>query len=107
MREYDSKNLYPFFNRTTKAQEVKKRQILLFAKKCKENGLDLCKRMDQMLKYAKVATIRDEQKILNKKLESEMKKKEDKLDLMMELERLKGIKKEEEEKNKKKLKKIE
>ena len=48
MREYDSKNLYPFFNRTTKAQEVKKRQILLFAKKCKENGLDLCKRMDQM-----------------------------------------------------------
>ena len=87
MREYDSKNLYPFFNRTTKAQEVKKRQILLFAKKCKENGLDLCKRMDQMLKYAKVATIRDEQKILNKKLESEMKKKEDKLDLMRKIKR--------------------
>lgn len=69
--------------------------------------MDLTKRMDQILKYAKVVTIRDQQKIMNKKQKNEMQKKNEKLDIMLELERLKGLKKEEEEKFKKKIKKIE
>ena len=48
--------------------------------------------MDQLLKYAKVVSIRDLQKKEHIKMEKDFKDKENKLDLMMELERLKNIK---------------
>ena len=69
--------------------------------------MDLTKRMNQILKYAKVVTIRDEQKKVTKRLKNDIKKKDEKMDLIMELERLKGLKQEEEEKHKMKLKKLE
>ena len=78
--------------------EKEKTQILLNAKQCKEEEYDLSKRMNQLLHYAKVVTIRDIQKKESKKIDAEYKKKEEKLDLMMELERLKGLKQEEEKK---------
>jgi hypothetical protein len=107
MKEYDLQRQDYYYYHTHRAQDAKNKKILFFAQQCKENGLDLSKRMDQILKYAKCVNIRDEQKILNKKLKSELKKKEEKLDLIMELERLKGLKKEEEEKNMKKIKRLE
>ena len=56
-----------------------------------------------MLKYAKVVTIRDIQKAEHKKMEEDYKKKEEKLDLMMEIERLKELKfQQEKEANRKK-----
>ena len=107
MKEYDiQKELFNFY-KTHRHQETKNKKILFFAQQCKENELDLSKRMDQILKYAKCVNIRDKQKILNKKIKNDLKKKEEKLDVMMELERLKGLKKEEEEKNMKKKKRYE
>jgi len=102
MKEFDIQRQNFNFYQTHRAQETKNKKILFYAQQCKENGLDLSKRMDQILKYAKCVNIRDKQKILNKKLKNELRRKEDKLDLMMELERLKGLKKEEEEKSLKK-----
>ena len=99
MKEFDIQRQNFNFYQTHRAQETKNKKILFYAQQCKENGLDLSKRMDQILKYAKCVNIRDKQKILNKKLKNDLRKKEDKLDLMMELERLKGLKKEEEEKS--------
>ena len=99
MKEFDIQRQTFNFYQTHRAQETKNKKILFYAQQCKENGLDLSKRMDQILKYAKCVNIRDKQKILNKKLKNDLRKKEDKLDLMMELERLKGLKKEEEEKS--------
>ena len=61
---------------------------------------DYVKQMDKMVLYAKVATIRDRQIIDKKKIEEINKKKEEKLDLLMELERLKDLKYREEEKEK-------
>ena len=107
MQDFDSHNTFINWCHTNRAQETRNKKILLYAQQCKENGMDLSKRMDQLLKYAKIVTVRDEQKIENKKLKSEIKKKEEKLDLIMELERLKGIKLEEEQKYKRRLKKIE
>ena len=107
MKEYDiQKELFNFY-KTHRHQETKNKKILFFAQQCKENELDLSKRMDQILKYAKCVNIRDKQKILNKKIKNDLKKKEEKLEVMMELERLKGLKKEEEEKNMKKKKRYE
>ena len=99
MKDFDIQRQTFNFYQTHRAEETKNKKILFYAQQCKENGMDLSKRMDQILKYAKCVNIRDKQKILNKKLKNDLRKKEDKLDLMMELERLKGLKKEEEEKS--------
>ena len=107
MKDFDIQRQNFNFYQTHRAQETKNKKILFYAQQCKENGLDLSKRMDQLLKYAKCVNIRDKQKILNKKLKNELRRKEDKLDLMMELERLKGLKKEEEEKSLKKKRRYE
>ena len=108
MIEFDLKNsIYYKGNMTSRAQENKNKKILLFAKECKENELDLTKKMNQLLKYAKVVSVRDEQKKMRIKLKNEIKRKDEKLELMMELERLKGLKLEEEEKNKLKEKRLE
>jgi len=52
--------------------------------------------MNQMVLYSKVVTIRDKQLQENKRLESEWVEEQKKLDLMMEIERLKVLKEEEE-----------
>jgi hypothetical protein len=52
--------------------------------------------MNQMVLYSKVVTIRDKQINENKKLEQEWVDEQKKLDLMMEIERLKVLKVEEE-----------
>lgn len=52
--------------------------------------------MNQMVLYSKVVTIRDKQIQENKMLEQEWVEEQKKLDLMMEIERLKVLKIEEE-----------
>lgn len=47
--------------------------------------------MNQMVLYSKVVTIRDKQLNENKRLEEEWKEEQKKLDLMMEIERLKVL----------------
>ena len=65
---------------------------------------DAIKDLNILCKYAKIASIRDRQLNERKEMENLYKKKEERLDLMMELERLKEIKfKEEKEKQIKKL----
>ena len=65
---------------------------------------DAIKDLNILCKHAKIATIRDKQLDERKQMENLYKKKEERLDLMMELERLKEIKfKEEKEKHIKKL----
>ena len=60
-----------------------------------DNELDDVKQMNQMVLYSKVVTIRDKQLAENKRLESEWIEEQKKLDLMMEIERLKGLQAEE------------
>ena len=57
--------------------------------------------MNQMVLYSKVVTIRDKQLEENKMLEQEWVSEQKKLDLMMEIERLKVLKEEEEREAKK------
>ena len=57
---------------------------------------DDVKHMNQMVLYSKVVTIRDKQLEENKQLEKEWLDEQRKLDLMMEIERLKSLKVQEE-----------
>lgn len=57
---------------------------------------DDVKHMNQMMLYSKVVTIRDKQLLENKRLEQDWLEEQKKLDLMMEIERLKDLKKAEE-----------
>ena len=75
-----------------KEKQLQGTSILAAAKRAKENSLDAVKDMDKLLKYAKVVSIRDIQKKEHQQMEKAYKAKEDKLDLMMELERLKNLK---------------
>lgn len=61
-----------------------------------DNDLDDVKQMNQMVLYSKVVTIRDKQLEENKRLEAEWIEEQKKLDLMMEIERLKVLQEEEE-----------
>ena len=77
--------------------ENKKNSTLLSrAQKHADNDLDDVKHMNQMVLYSKVVTIRDKQLEENKRLEAEYIEEQKKLDLMMEIERLKVLKEEEE-----------
>ena len=58
--------------------------------------MDDVKHMNQMVLYSKVVTIRDKQLNENKRLEQEWIEEQKKLDLMMEIERLKSLQEEEE-----------
>jgi hypothetical protein len=53
--------------------------LLRAAKKAKEDAYDATKEMDQMLKYAKVVTIRDKQVAEHKRMEEIYKKKRRKI----------------------------
>jgi len=66
-----------------------------------DEDLDDVKHMNQMMLYSKVVTIRDKQLEENKRLEQEWIDEQKKLDLMIEIERLKVLKEEEEREAKK------
>jgi hypothetical protein len=70
----------------------KNNSLLAQAKKIIDKEDDAVKEMNKMVLYAKVATIRDKQQEEQKMLQEDFKKKEMKMDLMMELERLKELK---------------
>lgn len=74
----------------------KAESLLSKAQKKLDEDLDDVKHMNQMMLYSKVVTIRDKQLNENKQLESEWISEQKKLDLMMEIERLKVLKEEEE-----------
>ena len=57
--------------------------------------------MNQMVFYSKVVTVRDKQLLEQKELEKEYVEEQKKLDLMMEIERLKFLQEEEEREKRK------
>ena len=59
-----------------------------------DNDLDDVKNMNQIVMYAKCVTVRDKQLQENKELEQEWVQEQKKLDLMMEIERLKVLREE-------------
>lgn len=82
-------------------QKNKADTLLSKAQKQLDEELDDVKHMNQMVLYSKVVTIRDKQIEENKRLEQEWVDEQKKLDLMMEIERLKILKIEEEREAKK------
>ena len=82
-------------------EKIKGDTLLSKAKKKLDEDLDDVKHMNQMVLYSKVVTIRDKQIKENKNLEQEWVEEQKKLDLMMEIERLKILKEEEEREEKK------
>merc|ERR1712096_259241 len=56
---------------------------------------DDVKHMNQMVMYSKIVTVRDKQLLESKALESEWVKEQKRLDLMMEIERLKSLQEQE------------
>lgn len=83
-------------NEWNKAETNKAETLLSKAQKKLDEELDDVKHMNQMVLYSKVVTIRDKQLQENKRLEQEWVEEQKKLDLMMEIERLKVLKEEEE-----------
>ena len=80
--------------------------ILAAAQRAKENALDASKEMSTLLRCSKVASIRDLQREEHKRMEKNFREKEAKLDLMMELERLKELRFQEDKEKEEKLKRI-
>ena len=78
--------------------------ILAAAQRAKENALDASKEMNTLLRCSKVASIRDLQREEHKRMERSFREKEAKLDLMMELERLKELRFQEDKEKEEKLK---
>ena len=73
--------------------------LLLEAQKALDNNEDCVKEMEKLALYAKVASIREKQLKEHKIMEQMYKKKEEKLDTMMELERLKELKQQQDREN--------
>lgn len=65
--------------------------LLTKAQALMDEEQDDVKKMNQMVLYSKVVTIRDQQLLESKNLESEWVREQKKLDLMMEIERLKDL----------------
>ena len=89
---YDKKKPKLFLNDIEKENLIEKNKIINRAKKMFDDNENVVKEMEKLALYARVATIRNKQKKEKKILEQNFKKKEDKLDTMMELERLKDLK---------------
>jgi len=68
-----------------------------------DEELDDVKQMNQMVLYSKVVTIRDKQLEENQRLEGEWTEEQKKLDLMMEIERLKSLKEQDEREQRRKV----
>ena len=103
LKEID-KNRPQYLTKSQKDIQFSGNSILAAAKRAKENQLDATKEMNTLLKCSKVASIRDLQKEEHKRMEKQFKEKEAKLDLMMELERLKELKFREDKEKEEKLK---
>ena len=92
IQKYD-KNKPTYFLSDIERENIKNNNKLLAkARKYKDDNEDVVKEMEKLAFYAKVATIRDRQKQEHKIMEQNYKRKEEKLDTMMELERLKELK---------------
>ena len=65
--------------------------LLTKAQTLMDEEQDDVKKMNQMVLYSKVVTIRDQQLVESKKLEEEWVREQKKLDIMMEIERLKDL----------------
>lgn len=87
-------------------EKVKADTLLSKAQKKIDEDLDDVKHMNQMVLYSKVVTVRDKQLNENKRLEQEYIEEQKKLDIMMEIERLKALKIEEEREAKKAVQRI-
>ena len=85
-------NRFEELNDIEKENIDKNNNLLSQAKKIMEQNEDCVKDMNHIVLYAKIASIRDRQLEEHKMMEKMYKRKESKLDLMMELERLKELK---------------
>ena len=74
---------------TTKRKGAQVENLLTKAQKQIDEDRDDVKHMNQMMLYSKVVTIRDKQLEENKMLEQEWIEEQKRLDIMMEIERLK------------------
>lgn len=83
-------------------EKAKNETLLTKAQQMLDEEHDDVKHMNQMMLYSKVVTIRDKQKEEQKRLEQEWIEEQKRLDLMMEIERLKSLKLQEEREVKKK-----
>lgn len=83
-------------NEWQQAEKNKADTLLSKAQKKMDEEMDDVKHMNQMVLYSKVVTIRNKQCEESKRLEQEWIDEQKKLDLMMEIERLKVLKEEEE-----------
>ena len=84
-------NRFEELNDIEKENIDKNNNLLSQAKKIMEQNEDCVKDMNHIVLYAKIASIRDRQLEEHKMMEKMYKRKESKLDLMMELERLKEL----------------
>ena len=89
---YDKKKPKQFLSDIEKENIIEKNKIISRAKKYIDESEDVVKEMEKLAFYARVATIRNKQKQEHKIIEQNYKKKEEKLDTIMELERLKELK---------------
>ena len=78
----------------TREQQQRAEGLLSRAQILQDEQLDDVKKMNSMMLYSKVVTIRDKQLQQEKILEAEYKEEQRRLDLMMEIERLKGLQEE-------------
>ncbi len=78
----------------------KSKGILAHAEKQMDEQIDEVKKMNEMMVYSKCVTIRDRQLEEQKNLEDEYRDEEKRLDIMMEIERLKQLKYQEERETK-------
>ena len=92
IQKYDKNKPKKFLSDIEKENLKNNKIILAKAQKYFDDNEDVVKEMEKLAFYAKVATIRDKQKKEHKIMEQNYKKKEEKLDTMMELERLKELK---------------
>ena len=74
------------------AEKEKSETLLTKAQRMMDEELDDVKKMNQLVLYAKVATIRDKQLIEHKEIEHQRREEERQKDMMMEIERLKAVK---------------
>lgn len=97
LQEFDKTRTDKYALSDIDKENVEKNDNLLSqAKKMLAEEHDAVKDMNKMLLYSKVATIRDKQLHEQKFIHAEFKKQNEKMDLMMELERLKELKFQEE-----------
>ena len=89
---YDKQKPKHFLSDIEKENIIENNKIISRAKKYIDESEDVVKEMEKLAFYARVATIRNKQKKEHKIIEQNYKRKEEKLDTIMELERLKDLK---------------